>query len=68
MLAEARGGEAGLCARIGNQWLREVVPNAGSADAGHTNELVSALTDVVEATGEPPQLRWLRDAFRLDDC
>jgi putative endonuclease len=24
--------------------------------------------DVVEATGEPPQLNWLRDAFRLDDC
>lgn len=24
--------------------------------------------DVVEARGEPPQLRWLRDAFRLDDC
>ncbi|WP_199912004.1 YraN family protein [Stenotrophomonas sp. YAU14D1_LEIMI4_1] len=24
--------------------------------------------DVVEATGEPPQLSWLRDAFRLDDC
>ncbi|TDB35072.1 YraN family protein [Stenotrophomonas sp. TEPEL] len=24
--------------------------------------------DVVDATGEPPQLRWLRDAFRLDDC
>jgi len=24
--------------------------------------------DVVEATGEPPQLQWLRDAFRLDDC
>lgn len=24
--------------------------------------------DVVEATGEPPQLHWLRDAFRLDDC
>lgn len=24
--------------------------------------------DVVEAWGEPPQLRWLRDAFRLEDC
>lgn len=24
--------------------------------------------DVVEASGEPPQLHWLRDAFRLDDC
>ncbi|WP_238376633.1 YraN family protein [Luteimonas abyssi] len=23
--------------------------------------------DVVEATGEPPRLRWLRDAFRADD-
>ena len=24
--------------------------------------------DVVEASGEPPQLNWLRDAFRADDC
>ncbi|WP_422505183.1 YraN family protein [Stenotrophomonas sp. GZD-301] len=24
--------------------------------------------DVVEAAGDPPQLRWLRDAFRLEDC
>jgi putative endonuclease len=24
--------------------------------------------DVVEASGEPPQLNWLRDAFRLEDC
>lgn len=24
--------------------------------------------DVVEASGDPPQLRWLRDAFRLEDC
>ena len=24
--------------------------------------------DVVEASGEPPQLHWLRDAFRADDC
>lgn len=24
--------------------------------------------DVVEASGDPPQLHWLRDAFRLDDC
>lgn len=24
--------------------------------------------DVVEAAGEPPQLNWLRDAFRLEDC
>lgn len=23
--------------------------------------------DVVDASGDPPQLRWLRDAFRLDD-
>ncbi len=23
--------------------------------------------DVVEASGEPPQLHWLRDAFRADD-
>jgi len=24
--------------------------------------------DVVEASGEPPRLNWLRDAFRADDC
>ncbi|WP_305806077.1 YraN family protein [Stenotrophomonas sp. YIM B06876] len=24
--------------------------------------------DVIEATGEPPQLHWIRDAFRADDC
>ena len=24
--------------------------------------------DLVEASGEPPQLHWLRDAFRADDC
>lgn len=24
--------------------------------------------DVVEASGDPPQLQWLRDAFRLEDC
>lgn len=24
--------------------------------------------DVVDAAGDPPQLHWLRDAFRLDDC
>lgn len=24
--------------------------------------------DVVEARGEPPQLHWIRDAFRADDC
>ncbi|WP_411849891.1 YraN family protein [Stenotrophomonas sp. LGBM10] len=24
--------------------------------------------DVVEAAGDPPQLHWLRDAFRLEDC
>lgn len=24
--------------------------------------------DVVEASGEPPLLHWIRDAFRLDDC
>ena len=24
--------------------------------------------DVVEARGEPPQLNWLRGAFRLEDC
>ncbi|MNK13486.1 hypothetical protein D3C87_315710 [compost metagenome] len=24
--------------------------------------------DVVEASGDPPQLTWLRDAFRLEDC
>jgi len=24
--------------------------------------------DVVEASGEPPRLHWLRDAFRADDC
>lgn len=24
--------------------------------------------DVVEASGEPPRLTWIRDAFRADDC
>lgn len=24
--------------------------------------------DVIEAAGDPPQLHWWRDAFRLDDC
>jgi len=24
--------------------------------------------DVVEASGDPPQLHWLRDAFRLEEC
>ena len=24
--------------------------------------------DVVEASGEPPRLNWIRDAFRADDC
>lgn len=24
--------------------------------------------DVIEASGEPPRLNWLRDAFRLEDC
>lgn len=24
--------------------------------------------DVVDASGEPPQLHWIRDAFRADDC
>ncbi len=24
--------------------------------------------DVVEASGEPPVLNWIRDAFRADDC
>ncbi|MCW0380518.1 hypothetical protein NB697_003364 [Xanthomonas sacchari] len=24
--------------------------------------------DVVEAEGDPPQLTWLRDAFRAEDC
>lgn len=24
--------------------------------------------DVVEASGEPPRLHWIRDAFRADDC
>ena len=24
--------------------------------------------DVVTASGDPPQLQWLRDAFRLEDC
>ncbi|KAB7765459.1 YraN family protein [Xanthomonas maliensis] len=24
--------------------------------------------DVVQASGDPPQLHWIRDAFRADDC
>ncbi|MCC7636069.1 YraN family protein [Stenotrophomonas rhizophila] len=24
--------------------------------------------DVIDASGDPPQLHWLRDAFRLEDC
>ncbi|MGE8226292.1 MAG: YraN family protein [Stenotrophomonas sp.] len=24
--------------------------------------------DVVEASGKPPRLNWIRDAFRADDC
>lgn len=24
--------------------------------------------DVIDAHGEPPQLEWIRDAFRADDC
>ncbi|RBH93962.1 YraN family protein, partial [Xanthomonas oryzae pv. oryzae] len=24
--------------------------------------------DVVDASGEPPVLHWIRDAFRADDC
>jgi putative endonuclease len=24
--------------------------------------------DVIDAHGEPPQLNWIRDAFRADDC
>ncbi|AGH76306.1 hypothetical protein XAC29_03900 [Xanthomonas axonopodis Xac29-1] len=26
------------------------------------------LTAVVDASGEPPVLHWIRDAFRADDC
>ena len=31
--------------------LREIAPGAGERDAGHPNELASALWDVVQATG-----------------
>ncbi|MGB3393754.1 MAG: YraN family protein [Stenotrophomonas sp.] len=57
---------------------------AVSVDAGKRRKLVLAAQlylsahprhaqspcrfDVVEASGEPPQLNWLRDAFRADDC
>lgn len=57
---------------------------AASVDAGKRRKLVLAAQlhlsahpqyaqspcrfDVVEASGEPPQLHWLRDAFRADDC
>ena len=57
---------------------------AASVDAGKRRKLLLAAQlylsahpahahspcrfDVVEASGEPPQLHWLRDAFRADDC
>lgn len=57
---------------------------AASVDAGKRRKLVLAAQlylsghpahaqspcrfDVVEASGEPPRLNWLRDAFRADDC
>jgi putative endonuclease len=56
---------------------------AASVDAGKRRRLVRAAAlwlaahpqlaacpcrfDVVEAEGEPPRLRWIRDAFRADD-
>ncbi len=57
---------------------------AASVDAGKRRRLILAAQlylaqhpslanlpcrfDVVEASGEPPQLHWIRDAFRADDC
>lgn len=56
---------------------------AGSIDAGKRRRLIhaaqlfllghpqyAALTcrfDVIDASGEPPQLNWIRDAFRVDE-
>lgn len=57
---------------------------AASVDAGKRRRLVHAAQlylaghpalanlpcrfDVVEASGQPPRLHWIRDAFRADDC
>ncbi len=57
---------------------------AASVDAGKRRKLVHAAQlylasnaryadapcrfDVVEASGEPPRLHWITDAFRADDC
>jgi len=57
---------------------------AVSVDAGKRRKLITAAQlylarhpalanhpcrfDVVEASGEPPRLNWIRDAFRADDC
>jgi putative endonuclease len=57
---------------------------AASVDAGKRRRLITAAQlylaqhpqladsacrfDVVEASGEPPRLHWIRDAFRADDC
>lgn len=57
---------------------------AASVDAGKRRRLLHAAQlylsqhdalarlpcrfDVVEASGEPPRLHWIRDAFRADDC
>jgi len=59
------GGAASVdvrkCRRVAHAALLYLQDNPALADA-------PCRFDVVEATGEPPQLNWLRDAFRLDDC
>ncbi len=57
---------------------------AASVDAGKRRRLILAAQlylgahprlasapcrfDVVQASGQPPRLQWIRDAFRADDC
>lgn len=50
---------------------RRLVQAAGLFLAAHPKyRLAACRFDVVDASGDPasPQLRWLRDAFRADDC
>ncbi|AWH52264.1 YraN family protein [Stenotrophomonas sp. ESTM1D_MKCIP4_1] len=63
--ADFGGGAASVdvrkCRRLAHAALLYLQAHPALADA-------PCRFDVVEASGDPPQLRWLRDAFRLDDC
>ncbi len=80
---DARWAIAGVCgsalpARRSLRWRRGIgglaqAPQAGAGCAAVSwrSPALAALPcrfDVVDASGEPPVLHWIRDAFRADDC